>query len=463
MRATGALASIPLSGQVHLALGVIPFAFAYALCRTRDRRLLVGTALTSLAAIAGGVLVRQTVIRNSTQSGGRTLDEISFYSARVGDFVSRHIDHSRSEQFVFLGWATPLVALAGLILLLRARRFALAGLLGLGAAVPIVLALGTRTPVYSAIWHALPPFRFPRVPERLLPIACLCIAALFGFAVAQTRRTVVAVVAMVLLLVDLHSHLYGQSAPGDPDGAMPRAAGRLLELPVFDPDVHYGSVYLWYDTAAQRERPGGYSTTAPHQAKATADHLQRLNCGDWSGGMSAELERLGVRSIALHRGLYIRNQAVPSAGWFAARGLLAHGWTVQRTAGTVWLFERTSIGFLPKRIEPAHTTPIFCQGWFGDTGSGRYMSETHAPFWVYGAGRLRLEFGASSLPRQVTVDGRHSRFATKRDWHLVTVDVPRLVDAAGENRQVGLRLTGISWLPTAARRDLASGPPTRHT
>jgi hypothetical protein len=445
-----AIASIPLSGQVHLALGVIPFFVAYAVCRTRERPMLVGAAFATLAAIAGGILVRQTVIKSSTQSGGRSLDQISFYSARVGDLVSRHVDHARSEQFVFLGWATPLIALAGLILLLRARRLALAVLLGLGAVIPILLALGTRTPLYSAIWHALPPFRFPRVPERLLPIACLCIAALFAFALAQARRTVVVVLAIALVLVDLHARVYGKSAPGDPDSTVPLVTGRLLELPIFDPGVHYGSVYLWYDTAAERERPAGYSTTAPKQAKAIADRLQRLNCGDWSGGMSAELDRLGVRSIALHRGLYIRNLAVPSAGWFAARGLLAHGWSVQRTAGPVWLFERNSIGFLPRRIEPAHTRPIFCQGWFGNTGSGRYMSETHAPFWTYGAGRLTLEFAPSSLPRRVTVDGRKTLVTRKRDWHLVTVDVPRLVEAAGKNKR-GLRLTRIIWSPAPAR------------
>jgi hypothetical protein len=446
-----AIASIPLSGQVHLALGVIPFFVAYALCRTRDRRLLAGVGAATLAAIGAGILVRQTVIKGSTQSGGRSLDQISFYSARVGDFVTRHVDHARSEQFVFLGWATPHVALAGLVLLLRARRFALAALLGLGAVVPIVLALGTRTPVYSAIWHALPPFRFPRVPERLLPIACLCLAALFAFALAQTRRTVVVMLAVALLLVDLHARVYGKSTPGDPEGAVPLAEGRLLELPIFDPGVHYGSVYLWYDTAAQRERPNGYSTTAPKQAKAIADRLQRLNCGDWSGGMSTELDRLGVRSIALHRGLYIRNQAVPSAGWFAAAGLLAHGWSVQRTAGPVWLFERNSIGFLPKRIEPVHTRPIFCQGWYADTNSGRYMSETHAPFWIYGSGRLTLRFAPSSLPRRVRIDGQKTRVAKRRVWHLVTVDVPHLVGARGQKSRVGLRLTRITWSRAPAR------------
>jgi hypothetical protein len=441
--AAAALASIPLSGQVHLALGAIPFFLAYAFCRTGDRRLLLGAVAAAAAAIGVGLVVRQTVIERSTQSGGRSLSEISYYSARVGDFVSRHLDHSRSEQFVFLGWATPLVALAGLILLIRARRYSLAAILGLGALAPIVLALGTRTPIYATLWHALPPFRFPRVPERLLPIACLCIAALFAYAVAQSRRTVVSALAVALLFVDLHAQVYGKSAAGDP-GAIPSAEGRLLELPIFDPGVHYGSVYLWYDTAAHRQRPGGYSTTAPKQAKLVADRLERLNCGDWTGDMAGALERLGVGAIALHGGLYVGNPAVPSTGWFASRGLFAHGWQIRRTAGPVWLFERGGLAIATKRVEPARSRPIFCQGWFGDTGSGRYMSDTHAPFWIYGSGKLRLEFGPSPLPRRVKIDGRRGLELGRAGWHLVTVDVPRLVRVQGQIHKVGLNLLSLA-------------------
>jgi hypothetical protein len=440
----GALASIPLSGQVHLALGATPFFLAYAICRTREPRLLLSAGVGVAAAIGAGLLVRNTVIERSTESTGRTLDEISYYSADVGDFFSRHVDHARSEQFVFLGWATPLVALAGLVLLIGLRRFALSALLALGALVPIVLALGTNTFVYSALWHALPPFRFPRVPERLLPIACLCIAALFAFAVTRPRRTAVAaVVAIALLLVDLHVPLYGKSGTGDPASAAPSAPGRLLELPVFDPGVHYGSVYLWYDTAAQRERPAGYSTTAPKAAKETTDRLEPLNCGDWSGDTAAVLDRLGVGAIALHRGLYVHNYAVPSTAWFAWQGLLAHGWTLQRTAGPVWLFERRQIGLLPALPEPSRSEPVFCQGWYGETGSGRYMSETHAPFWIYGIGKLRLEFAPSSLPRRVTVDGRRRLEVRTRGWHLVTIDVPHLVTVPGQPNEVGLKVVRI--------------------
>ena len=120
--------------------------------------------------------------------------------------------------------------------------------------------------------------------------------------------------------------VYRESAAGDPDPVAYHGPGRVLELPVFDPSVHDGSVYLWYDTASQRERPGGYSTTAPRAAKDTADRLQRLNCGDWSGDTAGELDRLGVRAIALHLGLYDRVDASGSAAWFAWQRLLDHGW-----------------------------------------------------------------------------------------------------------------------------------------
>jgi hypothetical protein len=433
-----AITSIPLSGQVHLALGAIPFFLAYAVCRTRRPLLLAGAVGGVIASVAAGLLVRETVIEGSTQAEGRSLDEIARYSARAGDFLSRRIDDTRAEQFVYLGWATPLVALLGLVVLVRARRHALAALLGIGVAVPLVLALGTRTPIYSALWHALPPFQFPRVPERLLPIACLCIAALFAFAVARSRLAAVAALAVVVLLIDLHVGAYAKSAPGDPDGAAPSAKGRLLELPLFDPDVHFGSVYLWYDTAARRERPGGYSTTAPIASKRLYDRLHRLNCGDWSGDIAGELERLGVRTIALHRGLYRRNPAVPDTAWFVWRSLLAHGWKVQKTAGPVWLFERRRLGLQLALVEPSRAHPVYCQGWYAD----RSMSETRAPFWFYGSGRVRLTFAPSPLRPRIRVHG-----GQERGWRLVTVDVPRLVRPPGERRNVGLKLVSVATSP----------------
>ena len=453
--AAAALASIPLSGQVHLALGAIPFFLLYAFVRLRRRdgwyrHHLAGSVAAAAVSVGAGLLVRQTVIEGSTQARGRSLDEVARYSARWGDLLSRHVDHGRSEQFVFLGWATPLIALVGFALLIERRRFGLAAVLAVGALVPIVLAVGTRTPIYSALWHALPPFRFPRVPERLLPIACLCIAALVAFAVGaafeRTRAVWVVPVAVALLFVDLHARVYGKSDPGERPTA--RAPGRVLELPVFDPGVHYGSVYLWYDTAAPRQRPGGYSTTAPNRAKALARRLERLNCGDWSGATATRLRRLGIETIEFHFGLFEKNSAVPERTYFAWRGLIGHGWRVRDVGAALWTFERRASG-LPVAVgaEPSRDRPVFCQGWYGDVGSGRYMSEEHAPFWVYGAGAVTLQFASSSLARRFTVDERPQRGPRldlgKRGWHLVTVDVPHLVHGQnGEN--VGVRLLAVS-------------------
>jgi hypothetical protein len=269
----------------------------------------------------------------------------------------------------------------------------------------------------------------------------------------------VAALAVALLFVDLHARVYGKSAPGDPAGAAAAAPGRLLELPVFDPGVHYGSVYLWYDTAARRERPGGYSTTAPSGAKAIADRLHRLNCGDWSGDAPGVLGRLGVQTIALHRGLYEGNSAVPRRDWFARRGLLAHGWTVQRTAGPVWLFEHAPARLQPRLPEPSRSQPVFCQGWYGDVGGGRYMSEPHAPLWIYGSGRLSLDFSPSALSPRISVDGAPTLELGTPGWHLVTVDVPKLIDVEGQARPVGVRLVRVLTFPsrdTRSRRTKSS-------
>jgi hypothetical protein len=314
--AAAALVSIPLSGQVHLALGAIPFACAYALVRGRDPRLLATVAGTLAGAVAAGLLVRHTQIDRSILAHGRSLDAVSQYSASWDDFVRRH-KGADSERFVFLGWATPLAATAGLVLLARARR-SLAAVLGLGAAIPILLALGTHLPTYSLLWHALPPFRYPRVPERLLPIACLCLAALVAFALARAPRpAIVGALAVALLLVDLHVRVYGASAADEGNAAYAalREAppGRVLELPVFLPDLHYGSVYQYYDIEARRERPGGYSTLAPRSAYELFRSLQGVNCGRFSGRDLRRLRALGVRYVAVHRALYRYRRVVKGA------------------------------------------------------------------------------------------------------------------------------------------------------
>jgi hypothetical protein len=340
--AAAALVAIPLSGQVHLALGAVPLFVAYAAVRTRERRTLVLAAAGALAAVVAGFLVVELVIRDSIAGEGRSLREVATYSAEAGDLLDRELDDGL-ERFVFLGWATPLLALAGLTLLLRGRRRGLALLLGLAVLLPVVLALGTNTPLYELLRAVLPPLRFPRVPERLMPVACLALAALVAFAAARLRRRAALAALLLLLAVDLRVDVV-RAVPADEDnrayaalaGAPP---GRLLELPVFGPQEHYGAVYEYYSMQAPRERPAGYSTTAPPAAARTLRTLRPLGCGSWTPQRERLLRRLGVRYVAVHRGLYA---ATPYVGSVCAprarRALLAHGFRPLAQDGAVALY-----------------------------------------------------------------------------------------------------------------------------
>jgi hypothetical protein len=416
--AAAALASIPFS-DVHLALGAIPFFLLYALCR--DGRL--GAVAATVPAVGAALLVGH-YSTSGIGSGGRSLREVSHYSATGLDFVTRHPRHGL-ESFVFLGWLTPLLALAGLVLMVRARRFRLAAALAVGAFVPILLALGTHFPLYSTLWHHFAPLRYPRVPERLMPVACLAIAGLVAFAVARMRWVALVAALLVLVAADLRVSVYEAAAaePGRQAYAGLTAPGRLLELPVLHPNVHLGSVYLWYDQVAQRERPGGYSTIAPQSAARLSLRLAELNCGDWRPGDDALLRRLGVRYVAFHRGL------AGATGWFAWRELLDHGFGQVARDDGVTMLERGRTGGSSPVAEPSRRA-VFCEGWNGGSPRNR-----HAAFWARGPVRLAL---SSRRPVGVTISVDRRPAATRRvgalkpslllkgkGWHLIGVDVTR--------------------------------------
>jgi hypothetical protein len=333
--AGASLAAIPLSGQVHLALGAIPFFVAYAAVRADARDLRIGAAAGTVAAVAAALVVRQAAIAGSIASGGRTLANVDSWSAEVRDLFARGVEHG-IERHVYLGWVTPLIALAGLALLLRDRRRGLALVLGLGAVVPVVLALGTNTPLYEPLWHALPPLRYPRVPERLMPVACVAIAGLVAFAAARLRRPVVVAALLLVLAVDLRTDVFRPVTAGSDLAAYAvlagAPAGRLLELPVFLPETHYGSTYEFELLQAPRERPGGYSTTAPVAANGIAAALRPLACGSWRPSLERLVADLGVRYVAVHRGLYDASAYVGDVCVSrAAAALEAHGF--RRVAG----------------------------------------------------------------------------------------------------------------------------------
>jgi hypothetical protein len=273
--AAAALASIPLSGQVHLALGAIPFFLLYALLRGGDRRWAGGAVA---GAVAAGLLVWALSIRDSIGEE-RSFSGVERYSVDLADFVSRDPRHGL-EAFVFLGWLTPVLALVAL-------------------AVPILLALGANLPGYEAFWRHTPGLHSTRVPGRLLPIACLAIAALAAFAVSRLRWRAAPVLAVALVALDLRIGVTAvRTTAADEDNRAYAALnggplGRLLELPVYAPGRQEGSVYLYYAMQAPRERPAGYSTVAPKAAARVARELQP--CTD-----VRTLGDLGVRLLAVY-------------------------------------------------------------------------------------------------------------------------------------------------------------------
>ena len=287
-----ALASIPLSGQVHLALGAVAFFTLYALLRGGSRRWLAGGVACTVAA---GLLVWALAIRDSIGEG-RSFAQVERYSAHLSDFVSRNPEHGL-EAFVFLGWLTPLLAVLALVL----QRSRLSLVLGVGAVVPCLLALGANLPGYEALWKALPGLGSTRVPERFMPIAALSIAGLVAVAleqVLQHKHWALPAGALLLVALDLRLGVTAvRPTPADPANRAYAALdapgpGRLVELPLYPPDRQEGSVYLYYAMQAPRERPGGYSSVAPKAALRTYRAL--APCPS-----AGELDRLGIRFVTV--------------------------------------------------------------------------------------------------------------------------------------------------------------------
>jgi hypothetical protein len=291
--AGASLASIPLSGQVHFALGAVSFFVLYAVLRRPVR--IAGVAGCALAALFGALAVYVASIRGSVGAGGRSFAQVDRYSAEVLDFLARDPRHGL-ESAVFLGWLLPLVAIVGAVALVLQARYGLAAALFVGVAVPCLLALGANLPGYRSLWEHVPGLEETRVPGRFMPIACLCLAALVAVAADRLRRPLLVAGLLLLLVLDLRLGVtrYHPTA-ADPDNKAYAALedagpGRLLELPVHLPDRQEASVYLHYAMQAPRERPAGYSTTAPKAADATVRGLREDPCS---------ARDLGVRYLAV--------------------------------------------------------------------------------------------------------------------------------------------------------------------
>ena len=371
--AAGSLVSIPLSGQVHLALGAVPFALAYAALRFR-RAPFFWLVAAAAASVALGLLIRETVILESAAAGGRTLDQVRMFQAGWLDLVDRFRGDRGLEQYVFVGWLTPLAALAGLVLAWR-RRPALAALLGLAALLPLLLALGTNLPTYELLWRYVPGFGYPRVPGRLVPIAYLALAALAAVAARRALRR-----AGPTLAAPRPSPPRCSSSPAicsccrcarrPPTRATRptrrsrgRAPGGSSSCPCSSPASTTEASTTTTRVQAPRERPSGYSSLAPRRLQLLLGpepaQLRRALPGDGAGSSARRAHLL------FHAGAY--EQSGRPGAWFAWQLLQRAGYRiVARGRPRLAVPAGRASGKPPRRPapvpEPDRSAPVLLRG-----------------------------------------------------------------------------------------------------
>ena len=346
-----AIASIPASGQVHLALGAVPFYLAYAFVRTRERWPLVAAVAATGLAVAAGVLrlvVRDRRVdrrrRALAAPGGQVLGRVARLrrparAPRHGELrLPRLADPARRDRRPRLPLPPPHVRARDPA---RARRSCCRSCSRSGRtrrSTGRCASCSTRS-ASRACPSGCSPSRASR-SRRSSPSRCpSCSELRLPFRVPR-QALVVTAIAVCLLLADLRVTTFRTTeadAKNAAYSALAGSTGRLVEVPVFRPGIHYGGVYLYYDMRAKRERPQGYSTLAPVVADTVAKRLAPINCGDWRTGAAALLDRLGVRQVMFHAGLFKDNPEAPDTAAFAWQGLVAHGYRPVATDGPVTL------------------------------------------------------------------------------------------------------------------------------
>ena len=298
-------------------------------------------------ALAAGLVVQRWAVAGSIGTG-RSFAQVERYSATLADLVTRGVGDG-IEELVFVGRLVPVLALVGLWSVRRQRGLAL--VLGLGALLPVLLALGANLPGYE---HTLAAAAGARVDSRPGAVDADRVSRGRGSRRAGPRcrdrggsgaaRTTVSWWAIGLtsaalalaVAVDLRVPVFGAVSADTASAAYAAidTPGRMLELPVVRPDIHYGSVYLGYARQSPRERPQGYSTLAEPAADRWARRNRGLSCGD--GVVPAWIEW-----VVVHRGVYAQTGFFDGACPARAEAMLARtGWQRVRRDGVITTWRR---------------------------------------------------------------------------------------------------------------------------
>ena len=146
-----ALTAVPLSGQIHLAMGAVLLSAGYAWARL-PRGDWWKAAAGALAASAVAVLVEQLVVADSIVGAGRPFAQVRFYSAELADLVHAQCDARHRE--VRLSRLVDAGARARRALGRAAPAAASPGSSASPRCSPACSRLGSNIPVYEPLWRA---------------------------------------------------------------------------------------------------------------------------------------------------------------------------------------------------------------------------------------------------------------------------------------------------------------------
>ena len=326
-----AIVSIPLSGQLHLALGAIPSS------RLRPPGARGGHRVPQLdcGRPGGGRRHRPRRAPHDRARLGRGRRPLAGGGGRVLGGLGRPDQPLAARQ----SGAVRLRGLARSGPGRRRDRPALGTVAGArvdpwrGRGPPSLLALGTNLPLYEWLWDVFPPLRYPARAGRLLPVANLAgprssrcggeHRGRVGPARGGPRRPSFLVLSRPISLFPLDATVADPGKPGlrGPARASPRDASS--ELPLIEPGVHYGSVYDYTNCRGRGKVPRATPRSLPQPAFDFYPR-NRISCGvGCPATRRSSTRRHPLRDLP--RGVYA--QAEVQGAWFGWRELLAHGYT----------------------------------------------------------------------------------------------------------------------------------------
>lgn len=307
-------------------IGSMAKHYMYSMWQNKRRVLPIVPLLFSMLGIVYWMaLSKVKQVQSTIAGGGRTLSDVSVFSAELEDLLS-----SMSSVYIGVIPSVLLVfALLGVFFFAFSRsRVRFVGesqslfLFFLTIAVGcLILALGLgfgRVSLYALFYHYFPFFNYPRVSDRIISLSLFALAVAIGFLVAMVQRryksriykgifTALLSVAIVVQLYDVNVfrpmgvnvldrgqdiYTYVKKHIGD---------GRLLEIPFWPGDSHQSSLYQHYIMIDRIPRINGSSPMVLQEYIETVfEPLATINQGRLNAKQHELLQELRVRFITVH-------------------------------------------------------------------------------------------------------------------------------------------------------------------